>query len=173
MSGRKELIIKRLQEEGAKTVEFFRSIHENDFRQQVYTTGPQWDARNLLAHFVSAERTFAFYGRDILNGGEGAPEDFVIDEFNETQVGRMKTASASDLIDQFEEARANTIHLIESMSDADFDRVGRHPWFGKVPLGNMIKLIYRHTMIHQRDIKKAIETKQPVPHVDAKPVGNQ
>ena len=119
MSERKELIIKRLQEEGAKTVEFFRSIPENNFQQQVYTTGPQWDARNLLAHFVSAERTFAFYGRDILNGGEGAPEDFVIDEFNETQVGRMKTASASDLIEQFEEARASTIHLIESMSDAD------------------------------------------------------
>jgi hypothetical protein len=172
MPERQELIIKRLQEEGAKTVEFFRSLHENDFHQQVYITGPKWDARNLLAHFVSAERTFAFYGRDILNGGEGAPEDFVIDEFNETQVGSMKSASAPDLIAQFEEARTNTIHLIQSMSDADFDRVGRHPWFGKVPLGNMIKLIYRHTMIHQRDIKKAIETKQPVPHVDAKPLSS-
>jgi len=170
MSERQELIINRLREEGTKTVEFFRSISDKDFQQQVYTTGPQWDARNLLAHFVSAERTFAFYGHNILNGGEGAPEDFVIDEFNETQVGRMKTASASDLIEQFEEARTNTIHLIESMSDADFDRIGRHPWFGKVPLGNMIKLIYRHTMLHQRDIKKAIETKQPVPHVDAKPL---
>ena len=169
MSEPKELIIKRLQEEHDKTVAFFRALSANDFQQQVYTTGTHWNVRNLLAHFVSAERTFAFYGKEIIAGGEGAPEDFVINEFNETQVGKMKEISAAELIQQFVSARADTITLVQSMSDADFTRVGRHPWFGKVPLGDMIKLIYRHTMIHTRDIKKALETQQPVPHLDIQP----
>jgi len=62
-----------------------------------------------------------------------------------------------------------TVNLVRGMSEADFDRIGRHPWFGRVPLENMLKLIYRHNMLHERDIRKALETGQPVPHVDAKP----
>jgi hypothetical protein len=52
------------------------------------------------------------------------------------------------------------------MAEADFDRVGYHPWFGDTPLENMLKLVYRHNMIHQRDIEKALATGQPVPHLE-------
>ena len=169
MANRQELIVKRLTEEGQKTAAYFRTLSEADFAQQVYTTGPLWRVRELLAHFVSAEQTFVFYGRDILAGGSGAPDDFVIDEFNATQVAGMKDAAPADLVAQFEAARAETVALVRGMGDADFDRIGRHPWFGRVPLENMLKLIYRHNMLHERDIRRALETGQPVPHVDAQP----
>ncbi|MBI3241695.1 MAG: DinB family protein [Chloroflexi bacterium] len=169
MPDRKELILKRLAEEGAKTVTFFKGLADSQWGQQVYTTGPEWRIRELLAHFVSAERTFVLYGHDILAGGSGAPEDFVIDEFNATQVSGLKEATTANLIQQFEAARTEIVEIAQSMADADFDRVGRHPWFGRVPLENMLKLIYRHNMIHQRDIAKALETGQPVPHVDVAP----
>ncbi|MGH2523414.1 MAG: DinB family protein [Anaerolineales bacterium] len=169
MTTRQEIILKRLHEEGLKTAAYFRTVSDGDFNQQVYGTGPLWRVRDLLAHFVSAEQAFVFYGRDILAGGEGAPEDFVIDEFNATQVDSFKNAATEELLRLFESARAQTIDVVRGMSDADFDRVGRHPWFGKVPLEQMLKLIYRHNMIHERDIRKALETGQPVPHVEAKP----
>ncbi len=169
MPDRKELILKRLADEGEKTAAFFKGLADSQWGQQVYTTGPLWRTRELLAHFVSAEGTFAYYGRDILVGGSGAPEDFVIDEFNATQVSGLKEATTADLIQQFEAARAEIVQIVRDMADADFDRIGRHPWFGRVPLENMLKLIYRHNMIHQRDISKALETGQPVPHVDVAP----
>ena len=172
MANRQELIVKRLTEEGQKTAAYFRTLSEADFAQQVYTTGPLWRVRELLAHFVSAEQTFVFYGRDILAGGSGAPDDFVIDEFNATQVAGMKDAAPADLVAQFEAARAETVALVRGMGDADFDRIGRHPWFGRVPLENMLKLIYRHNMLHERDIRRALETGRPVPHVDAQPPNN-
>ena len=164
-----DLILKRLQDEGQKTAAFFRSLTDAQAQRQVYTTGPQWRVRDVLAHFVSAERMFALYGRQILAGGPGAPDDFVIDEFNATQVAGLKDVSIADLAAQFEAARAETVSIVRDMADADFDRVGRHPWFGNVPLENMLKLIYRHTMLHERDARKAIETGAPVPHVDAQP----
>jgi hypothetical protein len=172
MSPRQELILKRLAEEGRKTAAYFRSLEESAYTQRVYTTGPNWRVREILAHFVSAEHIFAFYGRDILNGGIGAPEDFVIDEFNATQVVGLKDAQPSDLIRQFETARTETIALIQGMTDADLQREGRHPWFGKVPLDRMLKLVYRHNMLHERDVRKALETGQPVPHVDAQPISD-
>jgi len=169
MSNRQELILKRLAEEGRKTADYFRSLEESTYTQRVYTTGPNWRVREILAHFVSAEQIFGFYGRDILNGGAGAPEDFVIDEFNATQVAGLKEAQPADLIRQFEMARAETIALIRGMTDTDLERQGRHPWFGKVPLERMLKLVYRHNMLHERDVRKALETGQPVPHVEAQP----
>jgi hypothetical protein len=173
MPNRQEIILKRLSEEGQKTAAFFRALSEADYTQQVYLTGPEWRVRDLLAHFVSAEQMFVVYGRDILAGGPGAPEDFVIDEFNATQVAGLKDAPTTDLIWQFEAARAAIVELVRGMSDPDFDRIGRHPWFGRVPLEQMLKLIYRHNMLHERDIRKALETGQPVPHAEgAQPVVN-
>ena len=169
MPNRQGLILKRLHEEGRKTADYFHTLSGGDYVQQVYTTGSEWRVRDLLAHFVSAEQTIMFYGKQILAGGPGAPDDFVIDEFNAAQVGGMKDMPPPDLITQFESARAETVALVRGMADADFDRVGRHPWFGRVPLEQMLKLVYRHNMIHERDIRKALQSGQPVPHVDAQP----
>lgn len=171
MPNRQDLILTRLQAEGQKTAAYFRTLTPEQFQQQVYTTGPLWRVRDLLAHFVSAEHTFVFYGRDIQAGGPGAPQDFVIDEFNATQVAGFTQVSTLDLITQFLAAREQTLQFVRQMAEADFDRIGRHPWFGQVPLENMIKLIYRHNMIHERDIRKALETGQPVPHLDVQPPG--
>jgi uncharacterized protein (TIGR03083 family) len=170
MSNRQELILKRLIEEGRKTAAYFRLLRDADLAQVVYTTGPQWQARDILAHFVSAEQTLLMYGRQVLAGGSGAPEDFVIDEFNAIEVAGLRGQPAEALVAQFESARAETTAMVAGMADTDFDRIGRHPWFGKVPLEQMLKLVYRHNMLHERDVRRALETGQPVPHVDAQPV---
>ncbi|HLF03450.1 MAG TPA: DinB family protein [Anaerolineales bacterium] len=171
MPDHKELIIKRLAEEGAKTVTFFRGLQPDDWAQQVYTTGPEWGAYDLLHHFISAERMFAKIYQDIQNGGQGVSKDFDIDAFNAQDVASLRQANHSPeaLIAEFDRQRSQTIAIVESFADPDFDRIARHPWFGLTQLENVLKLIYRHTMLHQRDIGKAIETGQPVPHVDAKP----
>jgi hypothetical protein len=163
MPNRQELILKRLQDEGQKTAAYFRTLGEPDFAQVVYTTGPQWRARDVLAHFVSAEQTLLLYARQVLAGGSGAPDDFVIDDFNAIEVAGLRAARVEVLIEQFEAARADTASMVAGMADADFDRVGRHPWFGRVPMEQMLKLVYRHNMLHERDVRRALETGQPLP----------
>lgn len=170
MSNRQDLIVKRLTEEGQKTAAYFSRLTPAELTQQVYLTGPTWRAHDILAHFVSAEETLQFYGLQILAGGQGAPDDFVIDDFNAIQVGGLRAAAPAQLIARFEQARAETVALVRGMQDGDLDRIGRHPWFGSVPLEQMLKLVYRHNMLHERDVRRAIETGQPVPPNDAQPV---
>lgn len=171
MPDRKEMILKRLAEEGAKSAAFFRALKPEHWNQQVYTTGPEWGVHDILCHFISAEKTYAVYFRDVQNGGTGVPRGFVIDDFNLKEVKALREANlpTGALISEFERQRAHTLALVQEMVDADFDRTGYHPWFGDSLLGDMLKLIYRHNMIHQRDINKAIETGKPVPHVNATP----
>ena len=169
MSERKDLILGRLAAEGQKTAAYLRALPEAAWEQPVYTTGGKWRVREVLCHFVSAEETFVFYGQDILRGGQGAPEGFQIDEFNATQVGGLAGRLPFDLIREFEQRRADTVALVVSMSDADLDRSGRHPWFGRESLEKMLKLVYRHNNLHLRDVRRALEARQPVPHMDVTP----
>jgi len=51
---------------------------------------------------------------------------------------------------------------VQKMQESDLERKGRHPFLGITTLEEMLKLIYRHTMIHQRDIRRALEADRPV-----------
>ena len=115
MSERQRHINKRLRATGAATAEFFRSFAADSFQQQIYSTGGDWLLRDVLAHFVSIEHTFLNYGREILAGGEGAPEDFDIDEYNEAQIALKQHQEPDELLAAFEYAREETIALVESM----------------------------------------------------------
>lgn len=171
MPDRKEMIFKRLVEEGAKTAAFFRTLKPEHWTQQVYTTGPEWGVHDILCHFISVEKTYALYFRDVQDGGTGVPRGFLIDDFNAREVRALREASrpAESLIAEFERQRAHTLTLVQAMAAGDLDRTGYHPWFGESPLGDILKLIYRHNMIHQRDIGKAVGAGRPVPHVDVTP----
>ncbi len=169
MADRKELILKRLDDEGRKTAAFFRGLDAAQFAQQVYTTGPEWHARELLAHVTFTELEIRRLIENVLAGGPGAPDGFDIDVFNAAEADKLRGAAVPELIERFESNRAATRAVVQAMSDADFDRLGRHPWLGRAPLEQILKLLYRHTMLHERDIRKAVETGQPVPHVEASP----
>jgi hypothetical protein len=158
----------RMKEEGDKTAAYFDSLAHSDWDQQVYTTGSGWRVRQLLAHFISAERAFEHFIRDVLAGGSGAPRDFDIDDFNETEVPELQ-ASPPELIAAFRQTRLQTIKLLDDVTSADLRLQGYHPWFGDSQLEDMLKLIYRHNIIHLRDIRRALKTGQPVPHLDVTP----
>jgi uncharacterized protein (TIGR03083 family) len=161
-----DLIARRLEEEGHKAVEFFAGLDEPAWSQQVYTTGSRWTPRHILAHFLSAERGFLWLIRDVLSGGPGADRHTDIDSFNEREVARLSTKSPQSLMEEFRQVRATLVQIVRQMKPADLQRSGYHPWFGETEVAKMLKLVYRHNMIHLRDIRKALETGQPVPDRD-------
>jgi len=163
MPDRKEIILKRLTEEGQKTYEFFSGLSETQLSQQIYSDGPQWRASDILAHVALAESLFAHYNREVLHGGRGAPEDFDIDAFNAEHTAAGRAAAAAQSLAQFQAARAETIALTETMQEADFDRPAFHPYLGHTTLEQILKTLYRHTMLHERDIRKVLESGQTLP----------
>jgi hypothetical protein len=154
---RKELIARRLAEEGEGALAFFQKLSADQWEQRVYSEGSQWTLRQVLCHFVSAERSFLLLARDILSGGEGAPEGMDVDVFNEREVGGMRAQTPQDLLPQFRHLRDEVIHLVEGLDESDFDREGRHPYFGRSSLEKLFKLIYRHNMLHLRDVRRVLE----------------
>ena len=156
----------RLTFEGEKTARYFESLSSADWEQQVYTTGSRWQVRQVLAHFISAERAYKKYITDVLNGGEGAPRDLDIDAFNEAETPPLSAIPIEDLISGFRQARAETLRLAENLEESDLTRLGYHLWFGEKELAWYLKLLYRHNTLHLKDVHKAIEVGSALPASD-------
>lgn len=154
---KQELIQKRLRDEGDKLLALFETLTDAQWQLTIYTDGAVWTIKDLLAHQVSAEREFQRYGRDILAGGTGAPEDFSINDFNNAAVVSMADRTAADLLAALSAVRQATIELVATIEDADFARQGRHPFFGLISIEDMFKLIYRHNMMHTRDLRRTLD----------------
>ena len=158
LSDRHSLIQKRLRDEGNKLLALFDALSDEHWSMTIYTDGAVWTIKDLLAHQITAEREFQYYGRDILAGGSGAPEDFSINAFNNAAVVSMADRTAADLLDALRVTRQDTIDLVATIAEADFARQGRHPFFGLMTIEDMFKLIYRHNMMHARDLRRVLET---------------
>jgi hypothetical protein len=166
MGNRPEHIITRLRDAGQQTLAFWGGLVPEQGEMQIYAAGAEWNARQVLCHFISAERNLLRLFENIMMGGEGVPADFDIDQFNANDVASMGDCQMEGLLATFSETRAALVGFVEGLSEADLDRVGRHPFLGMVTLEKMLKLIYRHNMLHQKDIQKVIETGHPIPSAD-------
>ncbi len=158
MGDRLELITRRLRDEGDKMSLFFRALQPADWELQIYPgdMGEPWSLRHLLAHQLSAERGFHLLALGILQGGEGSPVGMNIDAFNAREVIGLENRSPAGLLDSLLAARQQNIDLLQSLAEADLDREGRHPFFGWTTLEKLFKLIYRHNMLHIRDVKRVM-----------------
>ena len=149
-------LVDKLISSGQKTKEFFQTIEGDDWYQQIYTEGANWSVHHILAHFVASEASITRLVKFILRGNEGVPENFDIDAHNEREVNCLAKLPNDVVLQRFMERRGETIQLVMEMSDADLAIKGRHPWLGIIAIEGMIKLMYRHNQIHQRDIHKIL-----------------
>lgn len=156
MSDKHTLIQKRLRDEGDKLLALFEGLMPEQWQTVIYTDGMTWTIKDLLAHQISAEGEFQYYGRDVLNGGEGAPEGFDIKAFNNREVAKKIDRTPAELLSDFRSTRQATIDFVSTIHDDQFALQGRHPFFGMMTIEDLFKLIYRHNMMHARDIRKAL-----------------
>ena len=151
-----EKLAEKLIASGRKTRDFFEAIEGADWFQQVYTEGSNWSVHQILAHFVATEASIARLIKYIMQGNQGVPESFDIDAFNEREVNCFAKLPNDMVLQRFMERRGETIGFVMSMRDDDLAIEGRHPWLGVTQIEQMLKLLYRHNQIHQRDIRMVL-----------------
>jgi uncharacterized damage-inducible protein DinB len=149
-------LAERLKTEGDKTTVFFASLTDEQWKSEVYTEGETWTIRNVLAHYVTAEKGFVSIFAGIREGGPGVPADFEIDRYNASQQRKTRELNSAELLEQFKAVRAQMTAFVSSLTEADLAKRGRHPYLGQASLAEMIKMVYRHNQIHYRDVRKVV-----------------
>lgn len=151
-------LLERLKDEGDRTAKFFLSLSSEDWHKKIYSEGATWTVRQVLAHFVMAEEGILDLIEDIRAGGSGVPPDFNLNAYNERRVARLDEVNPAQLIERFQEQRRATIQKVSQLKEGDLNKIGRHPFLGMASIEEIVRLIYRHNQIHQRDVRKVIST---------------
>lgn len=151
-------LAERLSSAGQKTKDFFQAVEGDDWYQQVYTEGASWSVYQILAHFVATEASIVRLIKYILQGNPGVPKNFDINAYNEREINCFAKLPTDMILQRFMERREETIQLVLELRDTDLATEGRHPWLGVAPIEEMIKLMYRHNQIHQRDIRQTFNS---------------
>jgi uncharacterized damage-inducible protein DinB len=151
-----ERLSERLLTEGHKTLDFFRHLSPEQWDLGIYSEGSGWAIQQLLAHFVATEAAFTRLIESVLAGGPGSPEGFDIDAYNERKVAQLRQASKDELLERFFELRQASASLVAAMTAEDLQKKGRHPYLGVAPLEDIVKLLYRHNQLHQRDVRRKL-----------------
>ncbi len=156
-------LVERLKTEGEKTAEFFSGLTEQQWTLPVYAEGETpdnpgagWTVRSMLSHYVSSELELRRLFENVQNGGSGAHEDFDVDQYNAGQQKKMAELPPQQLLEQFAAARAEMVAFVSTLSEADLEKRGRHPYLGLMSLGAMIKVVYRHNRLHERDLREIL-----------------
>jgi hypothetical protein len=149
-------LAQKLKTEGDRVVTIFSGIPDDQWNQQVYTEGATWTIRNILAHFVTAERGLVKLFEQIRQGGAGAADDFSIDRYNAAMQERTKDLTPQELLEQYKQVRSNSVAWVSGLKDNELEIIGRHPFLDITTIREMIKLLYIHNQTHYRDMKKAM-----------------
>jgi hypothetical protein len=161
MSDRTDYLAKRLAQQRDQSVELFRSLDADQWVSVVHEDEGHWDVRTLLSHFISSEASMMKLMQSIIEGGAGVGEDFDLDRFNAGRASKMADLTPEALIPQFIETRAATINYVRMLTDEQLDIQGRHASQGIQTIEGIIKIVYKHNQLHEREIREALGIPQP------------
>ena len=159
MTDRRTQIITSLESALQHTMELFQSFDRQDLETKVYQDGAHWSVKQVLAHFITIEKSMHWLFRNMLAGGSGSPRNFDIERFNRTQPTRYEGHSLEELLTAFEHTRKETIGIVKEMSEEDLDREGWHVFHGKGSLSRFVRWAYEHTQLHEEDIRTVLQDK--------------
>jgi hypothetical protein len=156
---RRQEIIDTLEKGLERSIAFFTSLSPEQLAEEIYQDGARWTARQVVAHFIAIERSMQWLFNNIISGGEGAPADFDVDRYNQSQTRKFDGLSLDELIERLRRVRRETIGIVSAMSESDLDREGRHAFHGHGKLERFIRWADEHMQIHEDDIRAALKTK--------------
>jgi hypothetical protein len=156
MTDRRTDIVAQLEKSGEDSIAFFTSLTPDQLSMQVYQDGARWTAKQVLAHFITVERSMHWLFKNISSGGSGSPEDFDIERFNRTQTSKLDELTLDELFMQFKAVREDTVSIVRELSEEDLDREGLHAFHGHGKLERFIRWAYEHARIHEDEIRKVL-----------------
>jgi len=116
--------------------------------------GKEWSPREILIHLVNTEFAYGFRYRAIMG-----QENSQISAYDQDEWAKHFTYGDLDgiqLVRAFTPLRRVNLELLQTVDPKLFDRVGKHPEYGKVTVGDMIPHIADHDLKHLEQIRDRI-----------------
>jgi len=151
-------LIAALERSGHEALQTLRSLPAQAFTLGRYENG--WNAREILAHIASIDWTYKRLleipnqpPQPAVGGPPSAQAQGGIDSYNQRQVERRAAASVSELIDELEKNRGDTIAAVRSAPPELLATPIRSAGGAEGPLATVfMNVAVHHLEQHVRDI---------------------
>jgi hypothetical protein len=123
---------------------------------QVYSEGAGWNVRQLAVHLAVTERGQVNTIMGVARGEEIVPPDFDLERYNRRSVEKRADMTIEQAREQLQEARAELLNWLDTVSDADLDKQGRHGSLKIMSVAELLTTIATHEETHAHDLARVL-----------------
>lgn len=156
MTERTEFLKKRLTAAQNEMLAVLDQIGDH-WEAPVYADGAAWNARQVMIHLAEAEEGLFGQMKAIVETGQSTvPDDFDLERYNKRSVEKRNHMTADEAREAQAAARAAMLAWVDTLTDEDLQKQGRHPFIGIIPIDMYLRVIARHQKDHAADIAHAL-----------------
>ena len=119
------------------------------------TENPLWNVHDVLAHVMVSERGLQATVKRFL-AGDPLPDSFSLDYWNQRQVSKLQELAVADMVTNLQASRAETLALLASLGDDQFEVRGVHPAGFETNVAGVFHVLAWHEHAHGQEIAAAI-----------------
>ncbi|MFX1514036.1 MAG: DinB family protein [Promethearchaeota archaeon] len=139
-----------------EVIETIKNFSKNDLEKKVFSHKESWTIFEVIKHLNSSENGMIRLMQNILQGGEGVPEDFDLKRYNKRQVEKQVDISYEELLQNLEKNRKDLLQFMDTLEGEDFQKKGRHGSLKTMTIEEIINKIADHETDHLMKIKKIL-----------------
>jgi hypothetical protein len=136
--------MKAIREAGGELFGLFGGLSERALRWR--PADGEWSLKELAGHLEDAER---MYRRQIELIARRRDPELPYEPVDVLPYERdYRTRDLSEMLYGWESAREETVWLLRSMDEDDWDRCGVHPYRGRVNVYDIVREVHEHDLQH-------------------------
>lgn len=119
----------------------------------------EWSCRDLVSHMTEMERRYIDWLERIVR-----LDDPAIAAFDGDSVAPeipVEEQNVFETMDEFETLRRQSVYLLWSLDDADWERRGVHPYLGPLTLMQVAREMNEHDLSHLWQLRRLCDAFQP------------
>ena len=155
MSVDKSLIIAKLNSSRAALLPVLEGLDDAQWETAVQSEDAAWTVSDLVRHLVSAENGMTGLIVQFKRGKDPVPPDFDRDRYNNRAVEKTKDLNRTDLLNAMMQNRENLLGVIETLSEEDWHKKGRHASLNIYTIEEVCHIIADHETLHLADLQAA------------------
>ena len=153
MTANKASLRKEILDARAELLLEIEHLSESDWIKPAPPEG--WTVKDVVTHLAASQPTQPVLIRNILAGKGGSRPDFDLNFFNKRGLEKREGKTVDDLKTELAAGHADSLNLLDELSDAQLAAQGKHPR-GDKTIGEIFQIIALHDREHTGHIRTAL-----------------
>ncbi len=157
MSSRQDSIRKRITDDHQAAITILKSFTPEQWAKPAPSEqDAPWAAKDVLAHLADSEGGILGQLNRCLAGEVTVPDGFDLSRWNRRVVQKRAESSIADLLGIIETTHQQVLQRLETVSDAELDKTGKHARGDVITIEEFFTRITEHRKQHAEELKKVV-----------------